>query len=228
LRQAVVAYFNDELHRFGGRAELVFDRTSEQVLDLSGPTYSFKVRRRGGPPLGLVPLEVDVRTDGRAVQTVPLVVQVSMVRPVVTAARAINQEATVGSADVRVVPLAFNRTDKLGVSDPGQIVGQRARRFIPAGSILEPGLLESVPLVVRGQLVTLITQVGPVRVVTSGKAADTGTFGDVVRVRSVDDRRTEFNGVVVGPAKVEVGVHRGTYSEAQADPQLAMTRGVPR
>jgi flagella basal body P-ring formation protein FlgA len=176
----------------------------------------------------LVPLEVDVRTDGRAVQTVPLVVQVSMVRPVVTAARAINQEATVGSADVRVVPLAFNRTDKLGVSDPGQIVGQRARRFIPAGSILEPGLLESVPLVVRGQLVTLITQVGPVRVVTSGKAADTGTFGDVVRVRSVDDRRTEFNGVVVGPAKVEVGVHRGTYSEAQADPQLAMTRGVPR
>lgn len=205
LRNAVQSFLNKELRRYGGRADLVFDRTSEQVLDLAGSTYTFNVHRRPGPPLGLVPLEVDVLVDGRTIQTVPLVVQVSMLRSVVVTARAINQEAAIQASDLHLVPFTFTRMDKLGVTVPAEVIGKRAKRFIPAGSLIEPSMLETVPLVRRGQFVTLTSVAGAVRVVTAAKAVGTGALGDAVKVRAVDHRRVEFEGIVVGPSRVQIG-----------------------
>ncbi len=205
LRQAVINHFHAELTRFGGRADVVFDRTSDQVLALSGPTYQFRVRRHGGPQLGLIQLEVDVLADGRVVQAVPLVAQVSMVRRVVIARRAVNQDATVKASDVELVPVSFTRLEKLGMDDPVQAVGQRAKRFIAAGSVLDSTVLESVPLVMRGQLVTLTSVSGAVKVVTTAKATQDGLLGETIKVRAADNRRIELDTVVVGPGAVQIG-----------------------
>ena len=205
LRQAVIDYFNAELERYGGRAEVAFNGTAGQVLDLSGPPYEFVIRRRKGSPLGLTSIEVEVLADGRVVQSVPLVVQVTMTRQAVVARRAINQDATIRPADLGLVSLSVARLDRLGLDDVAMVTGQRAKRFIPVGTLIEPGMLEEVPLVRRGELVTLASVVGGVRVVTTAKAADTGLRGDVIKVRAVDQKGVEFDAVVVGPGAVEVG-----------------------
>jgi len=205
LRKAVVNYFNVEFARYGGRADVVFDRTSDQVLDLSGPAYQFRVRRRNSSPLGLIQLEIDVQADGRTVQTVPLVVQVSMIRRVVVARRAVNQGATIKSSDVGLIPLSFSRLDKLGIDDIAHVLGQRAKRFISAGSVVDPGVIESVPLVTRGQLVTLTSVAGAVRVVTTAKAVRDGLLGETVTVRATDNKRMELDAVVIGPGVVQIG-----------------------
>ncbi|MHC4697732.1 MAG: flagellar basal body P-ring formation chaperone FlgA [Planctomycetota bacterium] len=205
LRQAVVDHFNSEFARYGGTAEVVFDRTSDQVLDLAGPPYEFKVRRRGGSPLGLTSLEVDVTTNGRIVQTVPLVVQVSMLGRVVAARRAINQGATIRAADVDLVSMSVTRLDKLGFADVALVIGQRAKRFVPTGTLLEPAMLESVPLVRRGDYVKLTSVVGTVRVVTAARATEDGVFGEVITVRAADNKRVEFDAVVAGPGAVQIG-----------------------
>ncbi len=205
LRQAVVDHFNSELSRYGGTAEIVFDRASQQVLDLSGPDYTFHVRRRNGPPLGLIQAEVDVTANGVSVQTVPLVLQISMTRHVVVARRSINQGAAVRASDVEVTPLRFSRIQKLGLDHVALAVGQRAKRFIAAGTAIESEQLESVPLVVRGQLVTLTSVSGSVRVVTTVKAQDAGLLGETITVRSTDNRRVAFDAVVAGPGQVQVG-----------------------
>ncbi|UCC32755.1 MAG: flagellar basal body P-ring formation protein FlgA [Phycisphaerales bacterium] len=205
LRQAVFDYFNGEFARYGGRADVVFDRTSDQVLDLSGPAYQFRVRRRNGPRLGLIQLEVDVLADGRTVQTVPLVVQVSMIRRVVVARRAVNQGATIKTSDVELIPLSFARLDKLGIDDIAHVVGQRSKRFISAGSVVDPGVIESVPLVMRGQLVTLTSVAGAIRVVTTAKAVQDGLLGETVTISVTDNKRMELDAVVVGPGAVQIG-----------------------
>lgn len=205
LRQAVQDYFDRQLARYRGLAELAFNRTSQQVLDLSGPAYDFAVRRRHGPSLGLIQIEVVVTAQGRTVQKVPLVVQVSMVRRVVMARRPINQAATVRARDVELVPMTFTRLDKLGIGETAQAIGQRAKRFIPSGSVIQPTLLESVPLVTRGQLVTLTSVAGAVRIVTTGKALQNGLFGESIRVGSLERKRVEFEAVVVGPGSVQIG-----------------------
>jgi flagella basal body P-ring formation protein FlgA len=205
LRDAVFDYFDTELVRFKGKAEIDFDRTAQRVLDLSGPEYRFRVRRRGGPALGLVQLEVDVLAKGKVVQTVPLVVRVVMMRRVVVARNPVNQGATVKASDVELTALSFSRVENLGVADTALVVGQRAKRFISAGCLIEPAMLESVPLVTRGQLVKLTSVVGMVRVVTSAKALDSGLLGETIRVRAPDNKRSELDGVVVGPGRVQIG-----------------------
>lgn len=201
----MIRHFQRELRRYGGRPEVQFDHTSEQVLALSGPTYTFVVRGRNKVPLGLNSLEVDVVAGGAIVQTIPLVVQVRMLIKVVVARRPINQGATIRPEDVDHVALAFTRTDKLGVNDPALVIGQRAKRFISSGTMVDPKELESVPLVMRGQLVTLESIAGAVRVVTTAKATRDGLLGEMIKVRATDNKRIEFDAVVVGPGRVQIG-----------------------
>jgi len=205
LQDAVVAYFDAEFSRIGGTADVVFDHTSDQVLDLSGPRYEFKVRRRGGSLPGIAPIEVDVVTDGLVVQTVPMVVQVRVSAGRVVARRSINQGATIRAADVDVVPTIVTRIEEPGFDGVAQVVGQRAKKFLPTGTILSPEALESVPLVTRGDLVTLTSVAGNVQVVTTARAAGDGGLGDVITVRAVDDKRVEFDATVVGPGRVRIG-----------------------
>ncbi len=205
LRGEVIDHFEREFARYGGKADVAFDRTSTQILDLSRPAYTFNVRRRGGQLLGLVQLEVDILADDRIVQTVPLVVQVSMVRPVVVARRTINQGATIQASDVELQPISFTRLDRLGVDDTALVIGQRAKRLISAGMQIEPATLEPIPLVTRGQFVTLTSVAGLVSIVTTAKALQEGLYGDTVTVRSADKKRTEFEAVIVGPGAVRIG-----------------------
>ncbi len=205
LRGAVQEFFDSEFARYGGAAEVIFDHTDDQVLGLSGPAYGFNVRRRGNAPLGLCPLEVDVLSNQRTIQTIPIVVQATMQRKTVVARRSINQGATVGPADVEAVTMGFTRLDQLGLDDVAMAVGQRAKRFISAGSTIDLDMLEAVPLVLRGQLVTLNSTVGGVRIVTTAKAGSDGMLGETIKVRSVDDKRLEYDAVVIGPGEVRIG-----------------------
>ena len=86
-----------------------------------------------------------------------------------------------------------------------RVIGQRAKRFLSAGTVIEAALLESIPLVTRGQLVTLTSTVGAIRVVTSVTAMKEVRLGETIPVRSVENKRREFEAVVVGPGAVQVG-----------------------
>jgi len=215
LRAALVRHFDAGLERYGGAADVTFDRSSESLLALSGPAYSFDIRRKNGPPLGLCPLEVDIVNEGRVVQTVPLAAQVALSRRVVIARRAINQGATIVSTDVERVTMSFHRLDDIGVDDLAQVIGQKSKRFLPAGSVLELNELEAVPLVLRGQLVSIRAEVGGVRVVTTGKATQDGLRGDIIKVRAVDDQRTEFDAEVIAPGEVCIAAPVATSHTAR-------------
>ena len=123
----------------------------------------------------------------------------------VVARRSINQGATIRAADVDVVPTIVTRIEEPGFDGVAQVVGQRAKKFLPTGTILSPEALESVPLVTRGDLVTLTSVAGNVQVVTTARAAGDGGLGDVITVRAVDDKRVEFDATVVGPGRVRIG-----------------------
>ena len=205
LRQTVIDFINQELQRYGGAAEVTFDRTSDQVLELSGPEFHFQVRRRGGGPLGITPLEIDVFSGEKMVQTVPLVVQVRLNRGLLTARRAINQDARIRAEDVDVTVVTLTRLDQPGMDDVTAVIGQRAKRFIPVGMKIAADMLESVPLVRRGELVTLEAAVGGISVVTAAKADADGRLNEVIRVRGLEGRREEFDAIVVGVGKVRLG-----------------------
>lgn len=217
LRDAVINYFERELKRYPGKADIVFDRAAEEMLSLSGRGRAFKVRRRNASPLGLVQIGVDVLVDGMEVQTIPLVVNVSLIQSVAVARRPINQGATVRTSDVDFVSLTLRRLNRMGVTDISQLLGKRAKKFIATGSFIHADALEEVPLVTRGQLVQLTSHAGNIQIVTTTKAMQSGLLGETITVRSLDRNRTEFDATIVGRGRVQVGNGRVTSIESVRD-----------
>ncbi|MHC5110816.1 MAG: flagellar basal body P-ring formation chaperone FlgA [Planctomycetota bacterium] len=205
LRSVIQSHLDGEFERYGGTAETRFDRDAHEFLEMTTPPYDFRIHRRSGSVPGLASLEIEVLAPSGTLQVIPVVVQVSLVRDVVVARRAINQDARVRPADVTRKTMSFTKLSKLGLDDPGLAIGQRARRFVQAGTIITANMLESVPLVLRGQLVNVVSQAGGVRIVTSGMAGSDGRLGEMVRVRSSNDRNIEFDGIVTGPGSVRIG-----------------------
>ncbi|MGB0714823.1 MAG: flagellar basal body P-ring formation chaperone FlgA [Phycisphaerae bacterium] len=204
LRHVVTKALDQSLDYYQGKAEVIFNKDSG-FLDLTSPPYEFRIRELGRQPVGLVSLSVDIISEGREPQTVPVVAQVRLVRDVLVAKRGINQGATIGQSDLTRKTMVFTRLRDLGLQDQALAIGQRAKKFIQAGTMIEDDMLESVPLVQRGQLVNVISAAGGIRVVTSGRVATDAKLGESVRVRASNDRRVEFDGVVVGPGEVQIG-----------------------
>lgn len=220
LRDAIVSHFDGELARFGGKAEVLFDGKDDQVLALTGPPLEFKIQPEKKAALGLTALEVQIIKGGELAQTLRLVVRTALSRHVVTARRAINQGATIVATDVELVSVTFTHLDDLGVEDESIVLGQRAKKFIPAGTAIDPDSLEPVPLVLRGQLITLISEVGGVRIVTTAKACAAGKRGEMIRVRSVDDHKVELDAIVIGPG--EARALGATDSREESKPRLVL------
>ncbi|MBI1827725.1 MAG: flagella basal body P-ring formation protein FlgA, partial [Planctomycetes bacterium] len=77
----------------------------------------------------------------------------------------------------------------------------RAKQMMTAGAVIEADMVEIAPVVTRGQLITLASESGGVRVVTAAKSTQEGKRGDTIRVRSDDDKHVEFDAVITGPGE---------------------------
>lgn len=223
LRAAIEAHFQGEFERFGGKVEVLFDRKDDGVLELTGPPLKFEIRPEEKAILGLTAVEVQLVREGLPPQTVRMVVRTALSRNVVTARRAINQGATVVAADVELLPVTFTHLDDTGIDDISAVLGQRAKKFIAAGASVNPDYLEPVPLVLRGQLITLVSEVGGVRIVTTAKAGNAGRRGEIIRVRCLDDNKAELDAVVTAPG--EARALGAAEPRGDSKPRLALGGG---
>jgi flagella basal body P-ring formation protein FlgA len=226
LRQAIEEHFQKAMSRYGGRVEVLFDSHDLQALELTGPALQFQIHVEKPSLLGLCAVEVEVFKENKSMQRIPLVVRTALSRSVVTARRAINQGATLVTADVELMPVSFTHLDDLGVDDTALVLGQRAKRFIPSGTAIDLESLEAVPLVLRGQLITLVSEIGGVRVVTTAKAGANGKRGETIRVRSMDDNKFEMDAVVTGPGEARAVGSSGAAEDSK--PRLVLGGGHER
>ena len=201
----MIAFFDQQLSAYGGRAEVSFGRTAAQVLDLREPEFTFSLRRESDATLGLIHLEVTIHSGSNEVQRVPMVANVGMTRDVVVARNAINRGALVDAGDVSVVARTFNRTNDIGLTDPGEVIGLRAQRYVAPGEALGPGDLERVPLVHNGQVVEVLARFGGVTVKSAAKAGQDGQYGEWVTLHMQGRRENRVTARVIGPQQVELG-----------------------
>lgn len=122
---------------------------------------------------------------------------------VVVAKRALSRGHVVTAEDVDYV-------DRDRATSPGDVareaerlVGQRARRSLAADQVLREGDFERVPVVERGDRVTLVLKHGPLMIQALGKAQETGATGDWIRVVNVESKR-EVTGRIDPEGRVHV------------------------
>ncbi len=209
LADMLRAHVNTELTELRGTAEVHFERGGEEFLELTAPPWEFKVSSSGTDKLGLREFRVVIRRDGRVQRTAQILAQVRIRRPVVVARRPLSIGNLVRSEDVGLETRVFDSTDKLGLPGVEAVVGQQVKRFVPAGEMVQPDAIKAVDLVSRSRPVTVLGAKPNVQVRLTGIALDSGGYGDSVRVRLGDSRKTQqqLRGVVTGLGTVRLVEH---------------------
>jgi flagella basal body P-ring formation protein FlgA len=224
LETVLQEYLTARLSRQAGGVELRFSPANRADLMLSAERFEFTVQASGPVQPGLVTLDVeavardeaDMADEAASVDEVdsaeveprriPIVAEVAVLRAVVVARRAINRGRVVETGDLSVEERRFTSAREIGLTETSAAVGQRAREFIQPGRMLTAGLVESPPVVHRGETVTIWIRRGGVVVKSSGKAQGAGGLGDVVSVRRDGTKRHSdlIEAVVTGPATVTI------------------------
>jgi len=200
------------------RLKIKFNPVVRDLLALSEPAYQFEISPQKRRPrwIGLVALKVRVFQKGELIQTVPLLVQVDLSVKVLIAKRKINSKAILSERDVEWTWKNVTQIRGKEPVDMNELAGFRSKHLIPAGTILTKDLFEPIPLVKRGQLVTVIYRNGGLEIKTVGKAMETGCRGEIIPVRN-ERSKNVFRAKVLSTGKVlvsssSVGVSSSGYN----------------
>lgn len=190
-----------------GKVEVRFSPTCRSALQLAAARHHFDIRPREQTKLGLLTLEVQITGDDVAPKQVPVVAEVSLTREVVVAKRPINRGETIEGRNLKLEQRRFTDYSQIGVTDLAAVTGQQARQLIRPGEMLLDRILESKPVVRRGDPVTIWMRQGGLVIKASGRAQASGSLGERIEVAREGTKRKQdlIEAIVTGPATVTVG-----------------------
>lgn len=151
---------------------------------------------------GSARVSVPVTCAAGATWTIRVLVQVQMLREVLVTNRALARGDVIGAGDVRTEERDVTRLAYGYLPDVAAAAGRHVRRPLGAGTVLTPSMLAAREVVQRGQQVSVVAQLGDIRVRASGIALQAGDQGDVVRVKSLSCGCV-VQGTVTGPGIVD-------------------------
>ena len=140
-------------------------------------------------PRGASTIRLNVWRAGRLARTLYVPVKVRHFAEVYTAGRRIKAGEEIAVEDLvrSRCEVTYLVTRALPCSDS---VGElRARRTIPDGRVIEIDMVESVPLIHRGDEITIVSTSGTLRVSARGVAAQDGCKGDRIAVYNKSTRK---------------------------------------
>jgi flagellar basal body P-ring formation protein FlgA len=188
----------------GGTTIVRFSPAVAKILALSRPTFDFQITERSERALGMVSLEVTILENGQSRQTLPVLADVSLRKSVVVATRPINRGEILNPGSLAREERVFDRTEDVGVGEMNGLLGQRAKSFIDAHSAVMVKDVESIPLVIRNDLVTVVVHRGALTIRGSAKAMESKSLGERVLLKN-EGSKEPFTAVVTGPKQAEVG-----------------------
>lgn len=93
------------------------------------------------------------------------------------------------------------------LKDPGfsaeEFLGKKLKRSLRAGSPIKVSMVESLPVIRRGEKVKIVIKSGAMFLTATGLAHSDGKVNDLIRVQNINSNKVVF-GKVTGPGIVEV------------------------
>ncbi|NBN63538.1 flagellar basal body P-ring formation protein FlgA [Microvirga tunisiensis] len=136
---------------------------------------------------------------------------------VLTLAQPLERGQIVSADDFTVMRLPRSRVPARSVTDPAEVAGLAARSNMRPGRPLSRSDFERPQLIARGDQVTLVYEVGAMRLTTKGQALAAGAEGDLIDIVNTQSRRT-VTGTVIGRGQVRVGTAPRTVAALDETP----------
>ncbi|MDA8163407.1 MAG: flagellar basal body P-ring formation chaperone FlgA [Desulfobacteraceae bacterium] len=156
-----------------------------------------------GEHLGRKGLQVAILVDGKEFGTVRMQGDLKLFGEVACAAKAMPRDTVLSADDINVVRRDITFLGAGVVTDAKAVVGKRLRVSVQPGAILYNRNIEEVPLVQRGDLVTIVARSGQLEVTAPGQARNAGASGDLIPVKNLMSRKI-IQAKVQQPGLVEV------------------------
>ena len=128
--------------------------------------------------------------------------QVAIYQQIPLAQRDIARGEQISQAHITTGLVNISNIRQAFLADENTIVGQEAKRNISMGEPFRTALLDAPTVVKRGEMVTLESLVGSIKVNSTGTAMADGRVGQTVRVRNNSSERI-ISGVVMSQGLVQ-------------------------
>lgn len=206
LEDLIRAHIERECASLEGEVDVRFEVASQQFLSLTNPPFEFRITSIGRERLGVREFNVVIRGEGQTGRPVRVACRVALIRQVVAAQRPLNLGAFIKRDDLTYQQRRFDREADFGCAKIEALVGQQVAAFVPVGEMVPTQAVKAVDLVKRGDDVTVLGGTSGVSMTLRGKALESGTYGDTVRVQIGKTRqdRTVRRGVVVEYGKIRL------------------------
>lgn len=186
----------------GADVEVTCRWRGDIVVEGTGP-----VALRVGPSnvegtAGGVPVCLEVRRGEKVLRSLIITAETAYFDAVAVAARPLRHGDLLTPDAVRFERREVTQVLGRAFSRPEELEGLRMRTMIPAGRVLDRRLTERAPLIRRGEIVTVLAEVGAVTVSTQGKALSDGAAGDPIFVENGERQKIQGQVIRAGVVKV--------------------------
>lgn len=147
------------------------------TITLNDPQYN------GGNQTALV------RCEGEAPWSIYIPLQVALFYEYPVAARNMARGDVVSAADIQTTLVNSTGQRQGQIDSAPDIIGKSLRRPIRQGEVFRSAQLEMPTVVKRGDLVSILTQVGAISVSSAGTAMSNGKIGEKIRIKNTQSER---------------------------------------
>ena len=121
-----------------------------------------------------------------------MTLNLEVISPVVVVRRPMGRHQPIESKDVAIALKDLAKLPAGIFTDVNQVVGMRVKRTLYGDTVLREDLVELLPLVNRGDVVTIIAESGNLRITARGEAKAKGGRGERISVVNLDSRKRVF------------------------------------
>ena len=203
VRQIVTDYLLEKTKDLGLDIQLKkLSFSGEVVLPAGNSSYEV-VSPQEWEGWGRASLALIVRVDDRVVKNIPLNVEVEALADVVVAVRAMERGMILDKGNVALQKRDMATLPGRTCRNLEEVVGKQVRVGMRGNSPIRSDYLERLPLVKRGQQVTIIAENDKFRITSSGRVKGNGAEGDTVQVQGLNAQK-DITAVVVDASTVRV------------------------
>jgi flagella basal body P-ring formation protein FlgA len=197
LRSLLIEDLSVRLGLSRDELQVTFNPADEKLLNLSEPLFKFNIEPRQVRDLGEVSWSILILT-GNSSQKGLIKANARAWQKQVVLTKPLAYRQVVQGDDVVERRILADRLPSESLLNMSQVVGQESSRDLIVGSVVSARMVNSVPLVKPGQLVTITVTSGAVQIKTAARAMEEGAYGQTVKVRN-EATRDVFEVVMTGP-----------------------------
>ncbi len=190
-------------HFQGRDYELESIRFKESDLFPAGQLEMVMLPGRGVNKNGNLSLTMDVLVDGKKMDSIRISGRVALYDTVACAARSLAKGEAILEADVTLVRKNIFKFRSSVVTSDTLLDGKILKTDVPKNSVIKQAWLKALPMIQKGDVVTLVARKNNLLILTSGISREDGFKNKLIRVENITSGKV-IRGLVMEESRVEI------------------------